>query len=56
MIKKIPAVTRVDEWTNALTGVGAAIAAGNQHLKGNWALLVQEHKSNIKEIINKDLL
>jgi len=28
------------ECTNALTGVGAAIAAGNQEEKGNWALLV----------------
>jgi len=27
---KIPAVTNVDEWTNADTGVGAAIAAGSQ--------------------------
>jgi len=27
---KIPAVTNVDECTNADTGVGAAIAAGNQ--------------------------
>lgn len=29
-IIKIPAVTRVDECTSAETGVGAAIAAGNQ--------------------------
>ena len=36
----MPAVTKVEEWTKALTGVGAAIAAGSQHLKGNWALLV----------------
>lgn len=33
-----PAVTRVDEWTNAEIGVGAAIAAGNQADKGNCAL------------------
>lgn len=33
-------MTRVEEWTNADTGVGAAIAAGNQALKGIWALLV----------------
>ena len=30
-----PAVTRVDECTNADTGVGAAIAAGNHAEKGN---------------------
>jgi len=28
-------VTRVDEWTKADTGVGAAIAAGSQELKGS---------------------
>lgn len=33
-IKIKPAVTRVLEWTKADTGVGAAIAAGNQPLKG----------------------
>ncbi len=38
--KKIPAVTRVEEWTKEETGVGAAIAAGNQDEKGTWALLV----------------
>lgn len=38
--KQIPAVTNVEECTKALTGVGAAIAAGNQEEKGNWALLV----------------
>jgi len=32
----------VDEWTNALTGVGAAIAEGSQEEKGIWALLVME--------------
>lgn len=35
-----PAVTRVDEWTRADTGVGAAIAAGSQAEKGIWALFV----------------
>ena len=30
----------MDEWTRAETGVGAAIAAGNQLLNGIWALLV----------------
>ena len=37
---KIPAVTKVDEWTKADTGVGAAIAAGNHLINGNWALFV----------------
>lgn len=36
----MPAVTRVDECTKADTGVGAAIAAGSQALKGSCALLV----------------
>ena len=34
-------MTKVEEWTNADTGVGAAIAAGNHAEKGIWALLVQ---------------
>lgn len=38
--KNTPAVTNVDEWTNADTGVGAAIAAGSQLEKGVWALFV----------------
>lgn len=38
--KNTPAVTRVEEWTRALTGVGAAIAAGNHLEKGIWALFV----------------
>lgn len=38
--RKTPAVTNVEEWTNAETGVGAAIAAGNHLEKGIWALLV----------------
>lgn len=33
-------MTKVEECTSEDTGVGAAIAAGNQALKGNWALLV----------------
>jgi len=32
--RKTPAVTNVEECTNAETGVGAAIAAGNQEEKG----------------------
>ena len=36
-----PAVTKVEEWTNADTGVGAAIAAGNHAENGICALFVQ---------------
>jgi len=39
-------VTRVDEWTSAETGVGAAIAAGSQAENGICALLVEA--DNIK--------
>ena len=35
-----PAVTNVDEWTRADTGVGAAIAQVSHALNGIWALLV----------------
>lgn len=38
--KYTPAVTKVDECTKDETGVGAAIAAGNQEENGIWALLV----------------
>jgi len=38
---QIPAVTSVELWTKALTGVGAAIAAGNQLVNGHCALLVK---------------
>jgi hypothetical protein len=44
-----PAVTRVDEWTSAEIGVGAAIAAGSQAEKGNWALF--EIAAMIRRII-----
>jgi hypothetical protein len=44
---QIPAVTKVELWTNALTGVGAAIAAGSQLTKGHWALLVMA-KNKVK--------
>lgn len=47
-----PAVTSVDEWTNADTGVGAAIAAGNQAEKGIWALFVQAAKMIIQKKIS----
>ena len=40
-ITQRPAVTRVLLCTKALTGVGAAIAAGNHLINGNWALLVK---------------
>lgn len=40
MRRKIPAVTSVDEWTSAETGVGAAMAAGSQLEKGICALFV----------------
>lgn len=42
--KYTPAVTKVDECTKEETGVGAAIAAGNQEEKGIWALLVIQPK------------
>lgn len=35
-------MTNVEEWTREETGVGAAIAAGNQLEKGIWALFVKE--------------
>lgn len=35
IIKKIPAVTSVDEWTRAEIGVGADIAIGNHAENGN---------------------
>ena len=40
MKTKMPAVTRVVECTRAETGVGADIAAGNQHERGNCAPFV----------------
>lgn len=33
-------MTRVEEWTSADTGVGAAMAAGSHAEKGIWALFV----------------
>lgn len=45
-----PAVTRVEEWTSADTGVGAAMAAGSQLMNGNCALLV------IAAMINKEAI
>lgn len=40
-IRNTPAVTKVEEWTKAEMGVGAAMAIGNQAEKGNWALFEQ---------------
>lgn len=40
MVRNTPAVTRVEEWTSADTGVGAAIAAGNHLENGICALFV----------------
>jgi len=54
IINQIPAVTKVDLWTKELTGVGAAIAAGNHLTKGHWALLVKVKIININTIL-KDL-
>ncbi|GFW15444.1 hypothetical protein TNCV_4655841 [Trichonephila clavipes] len=45
-------VTRVDEWTTAEIGVGAAIAAGSQAEKGNCALLEQAANERKIKIIN----
>jgi hypothetical protein len=39
--KKIPAVTRVEEWTIAEIGVGADMAAGSHLESGNWALFLK---------------
>lgn len=49
-----PAVTKVEEWTKAETGVGAAIAAGNQDINGNCALLVILKKKSIN--LKKNIL
>ena len=42
----MPAVTKVEECTNALTGVGAAMAKGSQVTNGTWALLVAAPRTN----------
>lgn len=41
IIKKTPAVTKVEEWTRDLTGVGAAMAIGSHEENGICALLVE---------------
>lgn len=43
-----PAVTKVEEWTKAEIGVGAAIAIGSQAENGNCALF--EQAANIRKI------
>jgi hypothetical protein len=49
-IKYTPAVTKVEEWTRADTGVGAAMAAGSQALKGICALFVHPAMTKRKKI------
>ena len=51
-------MTKVEEWTKADTGVGAAMAAGSQALNGIWALLVHAANSTSNTILAlmKDLL
>ena len=52
----MPAVTRVEECTKEETGVGAAIAAGNQAENGIWALFVIAPKNRkTKNIYNKSI-
>lgn len=41
MSNTTPAATRVEEWTRALTGVGAAIASGSHEENGYTPLLVE---------------
>jgi hypothetical protein len=52
--KYTPAVTSVDEWTSADTGVGAAIAAGNHAENGTWALFV--HADKIRIVIKRAMV
>lgn len=56
IIKKIPAVTRVEEWTRAEIGVGADIAIGNQAENGNCALFVHLAIISIMRVIKLYLL
>lgn len=51
---KIPAVTKVEEWTIAEIGVGADIAAGSHEESGNWAPLVQAHKRTRSKKIKEE--
>lgn len=54
IIKNTPAVTKVDEWTKAEIGVGAAIAAGNHAENGNWALFEHAAVINSKIVISEN--
>ena len=51
-----PAVTKVDEWTKELIGVGAAMAAGSQDENGNCALLEKDVVNTNNITISKDLV
>ena len=55
IIRKTPAVTKVEEWTKAETGVGAAIAAGSHAENGICALFVKALKI-IKKITTESIL
>lgn len=44
-------MTKVLEWTKAEIGVGAAIAKGNQGLKGKRALFVEKVTNNRKQVV-----
>src|SRR6478736_6094030 len=46
--KYTPAVTMVAAWIRALTGVGPAIASGNQTYNGSCALLPAQPRNNAK--------
>src|SRR5438132_11382562 len=47
-VRYTPAVTMVAAWIKAETGVGPAIASGNQTNNGTWALLPQAPTNNNK--------
>lgn len=51
-----PAVTRVELCTKALTGVGAAMAAGSHLVNGICALLVKVTTKNKKKSYNTPFL
>lgn len=51
-----PAVTKVEEWTRADTGVGAAIAAGSHAENGNCADLQIENKTTNKKNTHLNLI
>ena len=49
IIKKTPAITKVDEWIKADAGVGASIASGNQTWAKNWAALIPPEVTKVNE-------